>query len=88
MTSPLVPVRWGGSANHAPVITSTAPTTGILGAAYTYQVAANDPDGDSLAFSMRDEAGTLSIDKAGKVSTIWPARRGFGTAIPEAARAR
>jgi RHS repeat-associated protein len=41
--------------NHAPVITSTAPTTGKEAVAYIYTVTATDADGDALHFV----AGTL-----------------------------
>lgn len=48
-------VRVVSAANQIPVITSTAPTTGKEGVAYTYTVTATDADGDVLRYT----AGTM-----------------------------
>ncbi|MDD5037510.1 MAG: putative Ig domain-containing protein, partial [Methylococcaceae bacterium] len=58
--------------NHNPVISSTPVTTGVIGQAYRYQVAANDPDGDPLSYRLSNEPGSVSIDKTGLVTTSWP----------------
>jgi len=48
--------------NHAPIINSTPPTKVPLGATWTYPVAASDPDGDPLSFSLDDAPDGLTID--------------------------
>jgi RHS repeat-associated protein len=48
--------------NHAPGITSLAPTTATIGTAYTYTVAASDPDaGDTLTFSLGSAPAGMQI---------------------------
>ncbi len=51
--------------NHAPVITSTPPTTAVVGQPYTYQMVATDPDGDSLWYGLTDSSPLdMMIDHA------------------------
>ncbi|MBT9098540.1 PASTA domain-containing protein [Methylovulum psychrotolerans] len=48
--------------NHAPGITSLAPITATTGTAYTYTVAASDPDaGDTLTFSLGSAPAGMQI---------------------------
>lgn len=55
--------------NQPPVITSTPVTTARIGQAYLYQVVANDPDGDPLAFALSRGPAGLSISPEGAV--VW-----------------
>lgn len=52
----------GGGPNAPPVFTSAPVTTATAGAAYTYPVAAADPDGDGLSFSLVVAPGGMVID--------------------------
>jgi hypothetical protein len=47
--------------NQAPNITSTPITTATVGAAYTYNVNATDPDGDTLTYSLTTEPTGMTI---------------------------
>ncbi|MBC7962183.1 MAG: putative Ig domain-containing protein, partial [Steroidobacteraceae bacterium] len=44
--------------NRPPVITSVAPTSGVVGQPYTYAVAASDPDGDATTLNLEQSAFT------------------------------
>jgi hypothetical protein len=59
--------------NHDPVITSTPVDTAILGQAYTYAVAANDPDGDPLTYRLSVNPGAMAIDPQGVITGSWAA---------------
>ena len=48
--------------NQAPTITSVPITTGTEGQLYTYDVNANDPDGDTLTFSLDAAPAGMTID--------------------------
>ena len=48
-------------ANQPPIITSTAITTATVGQAYSYDVEATDPDGDTLTYFLVGPAG-MTID--------------------------
>ena len=52
------------AANQAPNITSTPPTSGTVGIEYQYDVEADDPDGDTLTFSLTSAPTGMSIDPA------------------------
>ena len=56
------------AANNAPVITSTPIPVATVGAPYTYQVVANDADGDFLTYQMTGSPAALSISAAGLIS--------------------
>ena len=47
--------------NQAPGITSTAITSGKVGVAYTYDVNATDPDGDTLTYSLTAAPAKMTI---------------------------
>jgi hypothetical protein len=49
--------------NSAPVITST-PNYTVADNIYTYQVSANDPDGDSLTYNLVKSPPGMTIDRA------------------------
>ncbi len=48
--------------NGPPLIISS-PATSVEGATYTYQVNANDPDGDPVIFSLRSGPKSMEVDK-------------------------
>ncbi|GAB5443698.1 MAG: hypothetical protein Fues2KO_40470 [Fuerstiella sp.] len=48
--------------NTPPVILSTPPTSGAVGATYLYQVAANDADQDTLTFSLTQAPTGMTIN--------------------------
>ncbi len=48
--------------NHAPVITSTAPTTAVQKEEYTYEVVATDEDGDQLYYSLQNAPAGMYIE--------------------------
>jgi len=67
--------------NHAPVITSTAVTTGTAGTAYTYTVTATDPDGDTLTYSLTTNPTGMTINSATGVITWTPTAAGSENVI-------
>ncbi|RMF88168.1 MAG: hypothetical protein D6739_00520, partial [Nitrospirae bacterium] len=63
--------------NHAPAITSTAPTAATVGSPYTYPVAASDPDpGDTLTFALDTAPAGMAIDPGSGRITWTPAAAG------------
>jgi RHS repeat-associated protein len=54
--------------NHDPQISSTPLTSGQQGVAYSYQVVANDPDGDALSYTLTIFPTGMSISGTGLVS--------------------
>ena len=50
--------------NHPPTILSTPPFTAAVGAEYVYQVDADDPDPDTLSFSLDTAPAGAAIDEA------------------------
>lgn len=50
--------------NRSPVFTSLPIETAIVGSPYIYTVAATDPDGDSLTYSLVASPATMTIDAA------------------------
>ena len=55
--------------NHNPKITSTPPTTAIVGQAYAYQPTATDADGDTLTYALGvHPAGMTIVDSTGLIS--------------------
>ncbi len=59
-------------ANHPPTITSTAPTAGVVGATYHYDVNATDPDNDPLSYALVSGPPGMSIDTNTGVITWLP----------------
>ncbi len=49
-------------ANSAPIITSNPPTS-VNGDRYTYRVIANDPDGDTITYSLENAPEGMTIDR-------------------------
>ena len=56
------------AANREPVISSAPVPGGTVGAPYTYQISAADPDGDFLTYKMTGAPATLSISASGLIS--------------------
>jgi RHS repeat-associated protein len=54
--------------NHAPVITSTAPSLAVVGDPYQYQVTASDADGDPVTFALTAGPAGMAITSAGVLS--------------------
>ncbi|HEY8540574.1 MAG TPA: putative Ig domain-containing protein, partial [Steroidobacteraceae bacterium] len=50
--------------NRAPTISGTPPTTATVGVQYTFQPTANDPDGDTLAWSIQNRPSWLTFNTA------------------------
>jgi len=48
--------------NSSPVITSS-PATSVEGMTYQYQVTANDPDQDSITFTLKSGPKEMAMDK-------------------------
>lgn len=62
--------------NHAPVITSTAITSATVGEAYTYNVEANDPDGDSITYFLVIKPNGMNINSSIGLITWTPSTAG------------
>lgn len=62
--------------NHAPVITSTPVTSATKNQAYTYDVNATDPDGDTLVYSLTTTPGGMSINSSTGLITWTPTAAG------------
>ncbi|HEV8298910.1 MAG TPA: putative Ig domain-containing protein, partial [Acidimicrobiales bacterium] len=75
-----VGVGEAGVFNHAPSITSTAPTTATARSAYTYAVTASDVDGDTLAFALTVAPAGMSIDAATGAIAWTPTAQQVGSA--------
>ena len=56
-----------GTGNRAPRITSTPGTSATVGAIYTYQVSANDPDGDALTYHLTQQPAGMTISATGRI---------------------
>ena len=68
--------------NNPPTITSIPNTAAIVGAAYTYDVDATDPDeGDVLAYSLLAAPGDMAIDAGTGVISWTPAAAGTSSVI-------
>jgi hypothetical protein len=59
--------------NTPPRITSDPVTTGIVGTAYSYQVEAEDDDGDPLTYSLIESPAGMTIDSDGLITWASPA---------------
>lgn len=69
LTTPITPPGGGGTpGNTAPTFTSTAPTTGTVGQAYSYQAAASDAEGGTLTFSLLTGPTGMTASGSGLVS--------------------
>ena len=62
--------------NHTPVITSTAITSATVGKAYTYNVEANDPDGDSITYFLVIKPNGMNINSSIGLITWTPSTAG------------
>lgn len=64
--------------NRAPAISSTAGTTAAEGFAYSYQIAANDADGDPLTYTLTTAPAGMTVSSTGLV-TWTPAAMQLGS---------
>ena len=62
--------------NHAPVIISTAITSATVGEAYTYNVEANDPDGDTITYFLITKPNGMNINSSIGLITWTPSTAG------------
>ena len=62
--------------NQTPIITSTPITTATVGAAYTYNVTATDPDGNTLTFSLTIIPPGMTINSSTGLITWTPTTSG------------
>ncbi len=65
--------------NQPPSITSTPVTSAVVGGSYQYDVTANDPDGDTLTFSLTVAPAGMSIDSASGLITWVPSAGQVGS---------
>ena len=65
--------------NAPPIITSAPILSGTVGQAYNYPVAAYDPNGDAITFTLTDAPAGMSIDGASGEITWTPASIGVYT---------
>src|SRR5574340_96342 len=68
-----------GPANRPPAITSTPPTTATEGSLYLYPVAASDPDGGALAYSLDAAPAGMGIDPSSGLVAWTPASGQVGS---------
>src|SRR5262249_43118958 len=66
------------SVNSPPVIRSTPPTEGAVGVPFTYPVAATDPDGDRLTFTLQTAPAGMSVDADGGLIQWTPSDQQLG----------
>ena len=64
--------------NDSPVITSTAVTTAIQGQAYSYQVTATDPDGNTLTYSLTTSPKGMKINRSSGLIQWTPRKEQVG----------
>jgi hypothetical protein len=58
-----------GPLNRQPVITSRPPDNAVAGKEYAYQIAAKDPDGDPLTYSLLEGPANMSMDsRTGRIT--------------------
>lgn len=62
--------------NQTPIITSTPIITATVGAAYTYNVTATDPDGNTLIFSLTISPTGMTINSSSGLITWTPTTSG------------
>lgn len=67
--------------NHAPTISGPAAQTTAAGTAYTFTPTANDPDGDSLAYSVTGKPAWAAFDPATGTLSGTPENADAGTSL-------
>lgn len=70
-----------GLPDHAPVITSTAPTSAVAGSPYDYQVRAQDADGDLLTYQLTASPTGMVVDPSTGLLTWTPTLAQLGGQI-------
>jgi hypothetical protein len=68
-----------GTGNAAPTITSTAVTSATVGLAYSYDVNATDPNGDTLTYSLTTAPSGMTINAASGLISWTPTSTQAGT---------
>ncbi|SFL91172.1 Ig-like domain-containing protein [Marinobacter zhejiangensis] len=79
----LIEVVDPSAGNQPPTITSSPNGAVYAGQRFDYQVTANDPDGDSLTFSLTQSEDGMTLSGSGLFSWLAPADRIGDTAIVE-----
>ena len=78
-TAPTTTTPPGATTNRAPVISGSAPTTVVVGAAYLFQPTASDPEGNTLTFAIQNKPSWAAFDTStGRLSGT-PAAGNVGT---------
>lgn len=72
-----------GPTNQTPIITSTPITTATVGAAYTYNVTATDPDGNALTFSLTIIPPGMTINSSTGLIAWTPTAAGYYNVMVE-----
>ncbi len=68
----------GGGTNQPPLIDSVPVVTAVVDVTYNYPVAAHDPDGDTLSFSLISAPTGMSVDAASGLITWTPTAAQLG----------
>jgi len=66
-TSPVAQGSIVVTANKAPTITSTPPTTSVVGQPYSYQILAQDPENGSLTYSLTTAPSGMTMSQTGLI---------------------
>lgn len=66
----------GFEPNNAPIITSTPIINAAVGIVYTYNVEANDPDGDTLTYSLTESPNGMTIEATTGIISWFPTAEG------------
>ena len=74
-----------GLPNQLPVITSAASFFATVGEVYTYDVEANDPDGDTLTYALLSSPNGMTIDSATGLIEWTPVAGDLGSVLVEIA---
>ena len=72
-----------GQPNQLPVITSTPGFFATTGQTYTYQIVAEDPDGDELTFTLLSDQPGMTLDAATGLLEWTPTAGDLGTTLVE-----
>jgi hypothetical protein len=67
------------ASNNPPTISGTPPATVVAGTAYSFTPTANDPDGNTLAFSISGKPGWIAFSTATGALTGTPVAANIGT---------
>lgn len=76
---PAFSIKVSGSANRAPTISGTAPTSVNVGSAYSFQPTAADADGDTLTFSISNKPSWATFSTSSGRLSGTPSATAAGT---------